>query len=100
MPKKNLLLTDNKILFDRFLILLDDLGLSLDLFDFAHSPNNMQFDENRELLVIKIKEEVDNLIDKYDKIFSLHSKQLFPKKLVESKVCINIHPGYNPYNRG
>ena len=37
---------------------------------------------------------------KYDLIFSVHCKQLFPSDLVKSVKCINIHPGYNPINRG
>lgn len=36
----------------------------------------------------------------YDIIFSLHCKKIFPSWLVKSIRCINIHPGYNPYNRG
>lgn len=36
----------------------------------------------------------------YDIIFSLHCKKIFPAWLVKSTRCINIHPGYNPYNRG
>lgn len=36
----------------------------------------------------------------YDLIFSLHCKKIFPKWLVSTVRCINIHPGYNPYNRG
>jgi methionyl-tRNA formyltransferase len=30
----------------------------------------------------------------------MHCKQLFPDKLVKSLKCINVHPGYNPINRG
>ena len=37
---------------------------------------------------------------KYDVGFSIHSKQIFPKGLVDSVRCINVHPGYNPVNRG
>ncbi|HLP51906.1 MAG TPA: dTDP-4-amino-4,6-dideoxyglucose formyltransferase [Chitinophagales bacterium] len=36
----------------------------------------------------------------YDLIFSLHCKQLFPAGLVNKTKCINVHPGFNPYNRG
>lgn len=36
----------------------------------------------------------------YDIIFSLHCKKIFPGWLVKTTRCINIHPGYNPYNRG
>lgn len=36
----------------------------------------------------------------YDVGFSIHSKQIFPSDLVSAVRCINIHPGYNPQNRG
>jgi methionyl-tRNA formyltransferase len=36
----------------------------------------------------------------YDIVFSLHCKLIFPKKLHERVRCINVHPGFNPYNRG
>ena len=44
--------------------------------------------------------EVSRLIKTYDLIFSLHSKKIFPTKLVKGVKCINVHPGLNPYNRG
>ena len=33
-------------------------------------------------------------------IISLHCKQLFPKGLISTVKCINVHPGLNPHNRG
>ncbi len=30
----------------------------------------------------------------------MHCKQLFPKEVVKNVRCINVHPGFNPYNRG
>jgi dTDP-4-amino-4,6-dideoxyglucose formyltransferase len=45
-------------------------------------------------------ENVQILIEKYDLIISIHCKQLFPPKLVNNVRCINVHPGYNPINRG
>jgi methionyl-tRNA formyltransferase len=36
----------------------------------------------------------------YEVFLSLHCKQLFPEKLVRNHRCVNIHPGFNPYNRG
>ena len=44
--------------------------------------------------------EIDKIIFEYDLVVSAHCKQIFPKKLVESVRCVNIHPGLNPYNRG
>lgn len=43
---------------------------------------------------------VDAIIRSYDLVFSLHCKQIFPARLVENVLCINFHPGLNPYNRG
>jgi len=43
---------------------------------------------------------IDQVIETYDIVISIHCKQIFPEKLVKSLRCINVHPGYNPYNRG
>lgn len=43
---------------------------------------------------------VSEIISKYDLVFSIHCKQIFPAHLVENICCINSHPGLNPYNRG
>ncbi|WP_341842512.1 formyltransferase family protein [Chitinophaga caseinilytica] len=49
---------------------------------------------------IKSPEVVPMLREKYDLVFSIHCKQIFPKALVEQIRCINLHPGYNPINKG
>jgi len=49
---------------------------------------------------LKKEEDIDFIISKYDLIISIHCKQLFPKNLVTKIKCINIHPGFNPINRG
>lgn len=41
-----------------------------------------------------------NIISNYDLIISLHCQEIFPVELVSNVRCINIHPGYNPYNKG
>lgn len=38
--------------------------------------------------------------ENFDLILSLHCKQIFPSDLVSSVTCINVHPGFNPHNRG
>ena len=38
--------------------------------------------------------------ENYYLILSLHCQQIFPKNLVKAIPCLNLHPGYNPYNRG
>lgn len=41
-----------------------------------------------------------HITNNYDLVFSLHCKKIFPKVLIDAIRCINIHPGFNPYNRG
>lgn len=52
------------------------------------------------VLQINVKKEISLIVREYDLILSLHCKQIFPRELVENVRCVNIHPGYNPYNRG
>ena len=44
--------------------------------------------------------EVEELVGISDLVISIHSKQLFPPSLFEKLPCLNIHPGFNPINRG
>jgi len=57
-------------------------------------------DENALLINLKNSEDVNKIMQTFDLILSIHCKQLFPVKLVQHKRCINLHPGYNPTNRG
>ncbi|HGS5246834.1 TPA: dTDP-4-amino-4,6-dideoxyglucose formyltransferase [Vibrio cholerae] len=50
--------------------------------------------------VIDLKQQCDELLEYFDLGFSVHCKQIFPERLVNSIRCINIHPGLNPHNRG
>lgn len=49
---------------------------------------------------IDVKAQAAYLIEKYDLIISAHCKQIFPPELVNSVRCVNVHPGFNPFNRG
>ena len=40
------------------------------------------------------------IIKTYNLVFSLHCKKIFPKDLTDVLRCINVHPGFNPWNRG
>ena len=103
--KKILILTDNDELLYRFINLIGvkELDKSF-IFEFAFSPNNTFFVEKFNgvdwIKPLKVKDEIDYLINEYDIILSLHCKQIFPERLVKNVKCINIHPGLNPNNRG
>lgn len=47
-----------------------------------------------------VAEETDYIINTFRLVFSMHGKQIFPQRLVNTVRCINLHPGFNPYNRG
>lgn len=102
--RKILLITDNDLLLNRFKELILRKNLSDFIFHFAYSENNTAFQKKFNnvnwIRSIKIKNEVDFLINEYEIIFSLHCKQMFPEDLIKKVKCINIHPGLNPNNRG
>lgn len=54
---------------------------------------------DNKIQTINLKECADFLLQ-FDIGFSCHSKQIFPASLVRKVRCINIHPGFNPFNRG
>ena len=49
---------------------------------------------------LDINEKADYVISNFQLIISLHCKQIFGQKILNAISCINIHPGYNPINRG
>lgn len=82
-----LVLTDNSIIERKFMDLITSLGIK----DKFHITCSEEFN-----LATRYKE----VIDMYDIAFSLHSRQIFPVEMVNKMLCINVHPGYNPINRG
>ena len=101
---KFFVLSDNKFLLTEFDRLLKQKKLYPgNEWRFACSPsNNFLLDDKGlpvKLEAFDIKARYQELLG-YDTIFSLHCKQLFPAELVKKVRCINVHPGFNPYNRG
>ena len=94
---KALVLTDNEHQYNKFYEIITKFDI-LKKFDFFKSGNS-NF-PGVKINSLDIKKDYRYVIDNYDIVFSLHCKQLFPEKLVNNITCINIHPGYNPYNRG
>jgi methionyl-tRNA formyltransferase len=100
--KKVFVVTDNKVIFEEFKRIVDKKEV---IFEYFCSPKSFEVFEkeisSKQMKTIEIKENVDFFINNNYKLgISCHSKQLFPKELVDLILCINIHPGLNPYNRG
>jgi len=103
--KQVLVITDNGYMLKKFKALINEYYQDLsEEFNYCRSTasSNVKMYEAgiEELLQINVKKEWATIIKKYDLVFSLHCKQIFPRDLVEGVRCINIHPGYNPHNRG
>ena len=90
--------TDNSYIFEGFCRILP--GFPEHSFDFFYSPWNHAFTPSVRFRPLRLREQTREFYDSYDLFLSLHSKQLFPPELVENHLCINVHPGLNPHNRG
>lgn len=105
MKKKILIISDNIYLCRELKELFFKYKKEND-FIFSISPYSNLEDFNNKLnekvLVFNLKEEIDikSIIMNFNMVLSIHCKQLFPKELFNHVKCINIHPGYNPINRG
>jgi methionyl-tRNA formyltransferase len=53
-----------------------------------------------DVMRLNITERAGDVIEKYDLLLSLHCKQKFPADLIDRIRCVNVHPGFNPHNRG
>ena len=96
-------ITDNLYIFEHFqgLAAKKPLGAS---FDFFYAPWNKdfkaRFGTDGAIRPLRLRDQDERFFGQYDLFISLHCKQLFPDELVNNHLCINVHPGYNPYNRG
>jgi methionyl-tRNA formyltransferase len=106
MYKNILVISDNEKLCTQFNSLLIEASFKDVNWSFAISPfsDRAKFVSsiNKEIWVVDLKDKTNVYLitKKFDLVFSIHCKQLFPPNLVNSVKCINIHPGYNPINRG
>lgn len=97
------IITDNKYLLEGIQSIDKESNMRTEI-DFYYSKKNKKFtqlySDTGYIKPISLKERDENFFSRYDLFLSAHCKQLFPAELVNRHRCINIHPGYNPYNRG
>lgn len=101
MFDKILIISDNAYLCKRFKKVIDDLSIIDSSFTFATSPFS-NIDDFSGAVIYNLKDDnhIQEIISRFNLVFSIHCKQIFPSNLVNAIKCINIHPGYNPINRG
>jgi methionyl-tRNA formyltransferase len=102
--KKVLIVSDNIELVTHFQKVAKKVLLNIASFEYCYSVINKTPENLKKLnmSVVDMKDNItiDYISNNYDLVISAHCKQIFPPKLVSNIRCINIHPGYNPYNRG
>lgn len=98
------IITDNTYIFEGFSEILERKRPEGHSFDFYFTSWNKafceKFGEDGKMKPIRLKDCDESFFSLYDIFISLHCKQLFPEEMVNNHLCINVHPGYNPYNRG
>jgi methionyl-tRNA formyltransferase len=107
MPKykRLLIISDNFPLLLAFHKILVDKKADIE-WTFASSPFSDFTSQAKEAglevskLNLRDSNVVEKIIETYDLVVSIHCKQIFPERLVNAVKCINVHPGYNPVNRG
>jgi methionyl-tRNA formyltransferase len=101
--QKILMISDNPYLCNEVQKIIEKKQYINKVLDFAMSPFTKSILFNKiipQTLDLKNPQDVDFIINNYHLVISLHCKQIFPSKLVKAVRCVNIHPGYNPINRG
>lgn len=95
-------ITDNEFVFNAFFkIVAERKEWKIDFFYSKNSLESEQiFGKIKVCHPILLNEQKEDFFNLYDLFFSMHCKQIFPNELVLNHRCINIHPGFNPYNRG
>ena len=105
MYKNVLIISDNKYLARKFFKIIErkkiNCAFSLSISPFSNMKD-FKIANGEEIQVVDLRDSRDiNFIKKkYDLFLSIHCKQIFPIDLITHVKCINIHPGYNPINRG
>lgn len=106
MFKNVLIISDNLSLCKQFYSIIEKKKIGTTQFTFSTSPftnvDTFIVADNINTKVFNLKDQtaIDEIIATYDLVFSIHCKQIFPADLVTKVKCINVHPGYNPINRG
>ncbi|MDD3296104.1 MAG: dTDP-4-amino-4,6-dideoxyglucose formyltransferase [Candidatus Omnitrophica bacterium] len=101
--KRVIVIVDHIELFKEFVGIIQRLKNKVS-FSFFCSPKNRNFKLKKfktfEVKSLDVNQSRKWVIDNCDLVISLHSKQIFPSKLIAKKKCVNVHPGFLPYNRG
>ena len=105
MYKSILIISDNLKICQEVKNLIKNDPIRKESFTFSISPFSDLIEFNKILKKVIVfdlrnKKNIEEILHNYDLVISMHCKQIFPRDLVKKVKCINVHPGYNPINRG
>lgn len=99
-----LVISDNSTLAEGLLQIAKQEQFQNSTFSFQCSKGSEELMSEalgEPVTAIKVKEDCNAIIEaNYDLVISAHCKQLFPSQLTNGVRCVNVHPGFNPFNRG
>ncbi len=103
--KRVLVISDNEDLARAFIKIVNQSEIAaVATFQYRYSFVNRKPAQLIKLgfLPVNLKDTdaVDRILDDFDLVFSVHCKQIFPAGLVNRLECVNLHPGFNPFNKG
>lgn len=104
LAKKILVISDNPNLVYRFVnevwTLVDNLKYNLAVMCSPFSKiETFKVSTGVSHIDLRNASDIEKILE-YELVISIHCKQLFPDCLLNKVRCINVHPGYNPINRG
>lgn len=94
-----LVVSDNQHLFKSFREIILQHNFMNHSFNFCSTSETVSTKEAIPLINIP-GEYREKILGKYELVFSVHCRQLFPAELVKAVRCINVHPGFTPFNNG
>lgn len=106
MFKNVLIISDNPYLSKKFFEIIDRKKLTDSNFSLSISPfsnhNDFETSDGSAVQIFDLRDQptIAFIKQQFDLVFSIHCKQIFPIDLINHVKCINIHPGFNPINRG
>lgn len=93
--RRILVIADSPVLRARFDELVEERELKrrVDRIEVRSS-------DGRDVPRIDVASAAADIAREFDLLLSLHCRQIIPLSLTDAMTCINLHPGYNPHNRG
>lgn len=96
-------------IFKKVIVISDNLELTRFLiknfkkidYKLFHSKKNKELSKiGSKFINLKKKKDQYKIIRNFNLLISVHCHTIIPDLIIKNKLCVNFHPGYNPYNRG